>query len=126
MEKKDNILVVDDDAGTIEVMSLILQNAGYHIETDQEASLDFLKTGIYPDLILMDNQVGERSGASLCLRLKTNERTRHIPVILVSGIDNLKELAMHVCANAYLPKPFSMEVLLEKIAAVLNHQEAAC
>ena len=126
MGKKDNILVVDDDAGTIEVMSMILQNAGYSMEADQYADLDFLNTGVYPDLILMDNQVGERNGASLCLQLKTNEKTKHIPIILFSGIDNLKELASHVCANDYLAKPFSMEILLEKIETVLVRKEVAC
>jgi len=126
MEKKYNILVVDDNVSTIQVISMILEHAGYLITADPYANLDFLSTGKNPDLLLMDNQVGEKCGASICEELKHNEKTRKIPIILFSGIDNLKELALRVCADDYLAKPFCLQTLLQKVESVLLRKAVPC
>ena len=60
MNNKQHILIVDDDAGTVEIMSIILQNAGYEISTDNNGDLLFLQTGIHPHLILLDNKLGQK------------------------------------------------------------------
>lgn len=124
MEKKYNILVVDDNIGTIEIISMILHNEGYDVTADPTAELAFLSTGKNPDLILLDNQVGEKSGTLICRQLKQEERTSKIPVILFSGMDNLKELANDACADDHLAKPFCVKELFEKIQALLSKKLA--
>ncbi|CAN5839946.1 N/A [soil metagenome] len=126
MDKKHTILVVDDDISTLQVISLILDHAGYIIISDPLAELIFLESGINPDLILLDNQVGEKCGSIICHELKRNERTKHIPIILFSGIDNLEELALKACADDYIAKPFTMEALLEKVGSMLPEKAIAC
>lgn len=119
MKQKSRILIIDDDPGTVSILSLILQHADYEVSSDCYGNLDFLKTGIFPDLMLLDNNLGIRNGASLCLRLKQDSSTRDIPIILESGDDDLDVLAMHSCADDYLVKPFSVELLLSKVSHLL-------
>lgn len=126
MEKKYNILVVDDDISTIQIISMILSNAGYQITADPTAELEFLSTGINPDLLLMDNQVGEKCGATICHELKRNEKTKNIPVILFSGVDNLEEIALFARAEDYMAKPFGISTLLQKIESLLLEKALAC
>lgn len=124
MEASSTILIVDDEKGTVDILAIILQNAGYNIITDTTGELNFLLSGEMPDLILLDNQLGARSGLSICYQLKQNEHTRHIPVILVSGMDNLNEMANHACADDHLSKPFCMQTLLNKIEVQLSKRHS--
>ena len=127
METIHNILIVDDDQGTLQILSLILKNAGYNVTTDDTGELEFLQTGQIPDLILLDNQLGEKSGASICYSLKQNIQTRHIPVILESGSQDLDNLAVSACADDFIPKPYSIKMLLAKVEMLLAKRSAiAC
>lgn len=126
MEKKYNILVADDDPCTVKIVSMILQNAGYEVTEDPKAEMNFLSTGINPDLVLLDNQLGEKRGSSLCLDLKQNEKTKNISIILVSGIDELKALAKQVYADDFLNKPFSITSLLQKVESLLLKKPVPC
>jgi len=126
MEKTHSILIIDDEHSIVEIVSIILKNAGYEVTADPGAEMLFLKTGLNPDLILLDNQIGGKSGALMCLDLKQNERTRGIPVILVSATDDLKSLAQQACADDFLTKPFSIKPLLQKIEMLLSKNTVAC
>lgn len=119
MKKKYSILIVDDDPGTINILSVILQNAGYDVTADTTGELNFLETGINPDMILLDNQLGEKSGVAICYSLKQNEKTKDIPIILESGTEDLDTLAISACADDYLSKPFSIKILLKKVETLL-------
>lgn len=120
MSNKQHILIVDDDAGTVDIISIILQNAGYQITTDNCGNLHFLQTGLHPDLILLDNTLGQKKGADLCLELKANEQTKDIPVIMVSAADDLKILSTNACADYFLSKPFNMQDLLSLVHTALH------
>ncbi len=126
MNGKPNILIVDDDVSTIEIVSMILRSAGYDIMADTNGDLEFLQTSLYPDLILLDNHLGDKCGASICFYLKNNAVTKHIPIILASGIDDLDDLAAIACADDYLSKPFSIKLLLAKVEALLSQKAIAC
>ena len=120
MNKKNTILIVDDDQSIIEIVSIILSNAGYDVITDTDGSLPFLKSISFPDLILLDNQLGNKSGAEICRLLKANELTGNIPVILVSATEGLPEIAGKACADDFLSKPFDIQILLQKIESLLH------
>jgi CheY-like chemotaxis protein len=122
MNAQKLVLVVDDDEGTSEVLRLILEHAGYLVETDRTGRLDLLKTGVLPDLILMDNKLGIRTGAEICAELKGNEQTKNIPIILISATQNLQELAEVSCADDYLAKPFDIQPLLSMVERMLMQQ----
>ena len=114
-----HILIVDDDAGTVDIISIILKNAGYKIATDNSGELLFLQTGIHPKLILLDNKLGKKKGSDICMELKANEETKNIPIIMISATDELKLLAAKACADNFLPKPFSIEDLLSVVEETL-------
>ena len=120
MNIKQKVLVVDDDSCTREILLLILQNAGYEVTVLADHHLDFKKNNDFPDLILLDYNLGLKKGSELCQELKTAEDTSHIPVILISAIEDLKLIASESCADDFIAKPFSMQQLLGKIENALS------
>jgi DNA-binding response OmpR family regulator len=119
MNKK--IFIVEDDEDLSEAMQLILKTEGYHTA----ASLD--KNSIkgvilhMPDLVLVDNKLKDGLGSELCRAIKNHPLTSHIPVILISGYENLEAIARECGADAYINKPFELTRLLETVDKHLNH-----
>ena len=70
----------------------------------------------YHYLIIIDNNLGGRSGGEICKQLKQNTSVKHIPVILTSAMEDLEQLAKEATADDFLNKPFDMKSLFEKIA----------
>ena len=68
-----------------------------------------------PQLILLDIRLSNGYGHLLCEDLKSNAKTSHIPVILVSGADNLEKIAVDYKADGFLAKPFDMEDLIQMV-----------
>ena len=64
MAIKSKILVIDDDISTLEIIYRVLHNAGFDVIIDTKANLDFLNKGNLPDLIIIDNNLGGRSGGA--------------------------------------------------------------
>jgi DNA-binding response OmpR family regulator len=126
MDTKTTILIVDDDVSIINIVSLILRNAGYEVITDTTGDLHFLRSGIKPELILLDNQLGNKSGEELCRQIKKGKQTKDIPVILVSATSDLDQIAGKAYADDFLPKPFGIQQLLQKIETILANKAIAC
>lgn len=122
MNGQSKILVIDDDASTLEIIYLVLGSAGYQVETENNTNLMFLENGDFPDLIVLDNNLGPRTGSEICRDLKVNDQVKHIPVILISAMENLPDLAIEAHADDFLLKPFGIQVLLEKIDHLLHRQ----
>ncbi len=118
------ILVVDDDDDVLETIQLILEIGGYYIEPLNNAELVFDRIHDFkPDLILLDVVLGKIDGGLICSQVKGNSETKHIPVLMMSGLYNLKEVQDLECApDDFLSKPFKMDVLLEKIEKLLNRK----
>lgn len=71
--------------------------------------------GLAPDLILMDNWLGESLGSNLCLEIKNNRTTKDIPVIMISGQSNLYQISKACCADGYVEKPLDLDTLQKTI-----------
>ena len=78
MEK--HILVVDDDPDIVDVIQLILEDAGYYVQTSLNSACFQQMEGNPPDLILLDILLRRENGQELCQQLKEREQTKHIPV----------------------------------------------
>ncbi|MEO6537009.1 MAG: response regulator [Ferruginibacter sp.] len=120
MIRQQHILIVDDDENIVNVLSLILQNAGFQITIDRNGDLFFVNSGSQPELILMDNKLGYKSGMELCRQLKANEQTKRIPVIMISAADNLEGIAREACADYFLAKPFNITDLIDVVHLALH------
>ena len=113
MEKR--ILVLEDDRAILELMELTLESEGYCvIGINHFEPLEYI-IEFGPDIILLDIRLSDGYGHLLCQDLKANPVTAKIPVILVSGADNLETIAKNSRANDYLCKPFNADDLLNLV-----------
>ena len=115
------ILMVDDDQDILLVISRRLQSWGYETLTVEsgEAGLQLAQEQPF-DLILLDMMMPRMKGTDVCIQLKANPKTQHIPVIFLSALaDHIKE-GLALGAADYIVKPFRPEELKERIALCLS------
>ena len=109
------ILVIEDNPDIKEVLDYILNDDGHEvIPCTDGTSLNELDK-INPDVILMDDILSGTRGSEFCHQLKSNDTTKHIPVILISAMPDLPNTAAKCNADAYIEKPFNIEYLNEVI-----------
>ncbi|MES2388336.1 MAG: response regulator [Bacteroidota bacterium] len=114
MDKKKCIMICDDDDDILEVSRLILVGKGYKVETTctSHGLIQKAET-LLPDVILMDLRIPTLGGEEMTKRLKANQATCHIPVIIFSANALAESIANECGADGVLPKPFSI-VEMEK------------
>src|ERR1700730_6168353 len=114
------ILVIDDDESITEVVRMVLEGEGYRVQThfDGDYFLDF--KGDLPDLILLDVLLLGKDGRDICKHLKSDARTAHIPVIMLSAHSDASSVADVGGADGFLEKPFDLDVLLETVMTHLS------
>jgi DNA-binding response OmpR family regulator len=117
MAKK--ILVIEDDKDIRDTIVYILEEEKYEVISSGDSKILKNINQYKPDLILMDNWLTEwksdANGEQLSRELKLNPSTSHIPVIIVSAVSDIKEIAKAGLADAYLRKPFDMSELLKMV-----------
>ncbi len=122
LNNKKKILVVDDDDNLRQSLKAGLEEQGFKIflASDGEEGFEKAKENL-PDLILLNIMMPKMDGMMTTLKLKGEKETRHIPVLIMSGIREKEEriLSHNVGAADYLIKPFTTEQLLEKIHKLL-------
>lgn len=120
------ILIVDDEAAIREMISMALEVAGYRWQEAENASLAHTKiVDERPDLVLLDWMMPGVSGLELARRLKRDESTREIPLIMLtakSDEDN-KIQGLDAGADDYITKPFSTRELISRVNAVLRRTQ---
>ncbi len=123
-----SILVVEDEADLAELLCYHLEKEGYTCRRlhDGLSALAEVRRQA-PDLILLDRMLPGASGDEVAQRLKRDPRTAAIPIVMLTAkageTDELVGFAMG--ADDYVSKPFSMKLLLARIAAVLRRRESA-
>lgn len=120
------ILLVDDDPDVIEYISSFLEDEGFEVRAAGDSNAAWARLdGFHPDAILIDVMLPGRSGLDLLVSLRRDERWRDVPLVLVTGDDNvLKDdcrsyLESHQDVRGpdrVLGKPMERDVLL----AILN------
>lgn len=117
------ILVVEDETDLADMIALNLQREGYTCvcATDGDAGLAEIKRR-RPDLILLDRMLPRRSGDDLAAQLKRDPATAGIPILMLTakGEETDELVGFALGADDYVIKPFSMKVLLARIATVLR------
>ena len=118
MAKK--ILVIEDDRDIRETIAYALEEQGFEVVSSEDAKILRSLGTVKPDLILLDNWLtdwkSDANGQQLSKELKTNPKTNHIPVIIVSAVSNIHEIAEAGQADGFLRKPFDLTDLI----AVVN------
>jgi len=120
-----NILLVEDEPAIQELIAVNLEHSGHHVirVTHAEQALDIVKSAL-PDLVLVDWMLPGMSGIALARTLRQEERTRAIPIILLTarGEEADKVAGLEAGADDYITKPFSPRELLARIKAVLRRR----
>ena len=119
--KRKKILVVDDDKTSLTVAKNALVDDYDVFTVPSGVKLFRLLEKVTPDLILLDVNLPEMSGYDIIRRLKTSECTRGVPVMFLSArMDSESEAeGLRLGAADYVLKPFSKEVLLERMERCL-------
>jgi CheY-like chemotaxis protein len=118
--KKQSIWIVDDDEEMTAAIRLMLNLLNYEASSflNARSVIQKLTSGTVPDLFLLDINMPEVSGLELLSYLRHREEWKHLPVIMLSNeaTDVVKNRAMELGADGYLPKP----VTVEEMEKVLN------
>jgi two-component system, NtrC family, sensor kinase len=115
---RGNILVVDDTPANLRLLAGILNEKGYKVRPVPNGELALSAArGMPPDLILLDIMMPEMNGYEVCQKIKADERTRDIPVIFISAINDVldKVKAFSVGGVDYITKPFQVEEVLVRV-----------
>ena len=121
---KSKILVLDDSPEILEVLYTFLQSE-YEVCTVQTAKMFIARlTSFKPDIIILDvYRTDENDGREICRKIKLNERTKHIPVILMSTnsmeLENFEECE----ADAIIEKPFDLFSFQNLIHTIIGEKQ---
>lgn len=115
---KASVLIVDDTPENLRVLVNLLQEHGYRVRAVPNGSHALVSAQKEPpDLILLDIMMPDMDGYEVCHRLKTDDRTRDIPIIFISALDEGldKATAFSVGGVDYVTKPFQVEELFARV-----------
>jgi two-component system, OmpR family, phosphate regulon response regulator PhoB len=120
------ILIIEDERGLTDVLEYNLKREGYDtlVAHDGQEGLRKAQT-LLPDLILLDIMLPAMSGIDVCRELRAGERTREIPIIIISAKaeETDQVVGFSLGADDYVTKPFSVKVLLQRIKALQRRVE---
>lgn len=112
---KKKILVADDDPAILESLCLILEEFGYEVDSTVDGETIYKMKKDLPNLLLLDIWMSGQDGREICRYLKNEDTTKSIPVIMISASRDIGRSTLEAGADDFLPKPFDMHALLEKI-----------
>jgi two-component system alkaline phosphatase synthesis response regulator PhoP len=117
------ILVVEDEKHIVELVSYGLRKEGYEVllARDGDRALELVRAG-QPDLVILDIMLPGIDGLSVCRLMRQDDRTRDIPVIMLSarGQELDRVLGLELGADDYMVKPFSVRELVARVKARLR------
>jgi len=115
---RGNILLVDDTPDNLRLLSTLLTEQGYEVRGAINGAIALMGVQAEPpDLILLDINMPQMNGYEVCQQLKADDRTREIPVIFISALEDVldKVKAFAVGGVDYITKPFHVEEVLARI-----------
>ena len=120
-----DILIVEDEAAIQELIAVNLEHAGHHVirARDAEGALGMVRDAL-PDLLLIDWMLPGMPGVALARQLRQAERSRQIPIIMLTarGAEPDKVAGLEAGADDYVTKPFSPKELVARIKALLRRR----
>jgi CheY-like chemotaxis protein len=126
---KKTILIVDDDPDFVEATRVVLENAGYAVQSasNGKEGLAHLKKGGVDCLVLDVMMTGDTEGFHIAQEIRANPATAKVPIVMLTGISQKTGFAFspetdadYLPVDAFLEKPVDPDVLLEEIAKALK------
>jgi len=119
---KRKILVVDDEVNLLQIMKTNLEIEGYDVVTEMSGETGLVSAVVdQPDVIILDIMMPDVDGWEICQRLRADPRTKYIPVIMLTALDESQHVVkgFECGADDYLAKPFDNAELFARIKSVL-------
>ena len=114
--KQKKILIVEDDSAIAEFLQDLLELEGYTVATTEKAEyVEKLLSGDLPDRILLDVLLSGKDCREIVKQLKSQDETKHIPVIMFSAHPSAEKTAREAGADDFIAKPFEVDELLEML-----------
>ena len=127
MNKKNKILIVDDTVDTVELLKKRFRAEGYDTAEAYDGEEALKQVAEYhPDLIVLDVMMPKLDGYEVCQRLKIDENTRYIPILMLTAKSDVesKIKGLDIGADDYLPKPFDYKELSARVRSLLTIKAA--
>ncbi len=118
MSKSKKIVVVDDSPAILDSVKLMLDMEGFEVSNYERGSDMFnslMETSTKPDVILMDMWLSGEDGRDICKMIKQHQEFKDIPVVIMSASRGLGDSAIESGAIDFIPKPFDLGEIVEKI-----------
>ena len=123
---KPRILVIDDDPAIAELVAINLEMAGYNVtQATDGVKGQALAVQMVPDLIMLDLMLPKVDGFTICQRLRREERTADIPILMLTALSQTRDKVegFNAGADDYLTKPFELEEMLARVRALLRRTD---
>ncbi len=117
------LLLIDDDPIISEMVTLNLEHAGYQvIQASDGIKGQALAIQLVPDMIILDLMLPRVDGFTVCQRLRRDERTKEIPVMMLTAMGQIQDKVegFNAGADDYLTKPFELDEMLARVRALLR------
>ena len=126
MMSRQSVLVVEDEEDIMEVIRFNLEKEGYEVNQalSGEKALQVIENNL-PSLVLLDLMLPGINGLDLCRIFKQNDRTKAIPVIMLTAKSEDADIVagLEMGAEDYITKPFSPRVLVARVRTILRRSE---
>ena len=127
MEKRYNLLVVDDELEALKIVQLMLRNSPFQVTTANsgEDALAMAQMSAF-DIVLLDIMMPDVSGVTVCGHLRSNPAMSKVPIVMLTALDDYatRRKAMQAGATDLICKPVAREELLSKLNGVMAEREA--
>jgi len=120
---KSKILLIEDNAGTIELIKETLEREQYYLRTAnnlQKARNEIIS--YKPNLVILDRRLPDGDGIDFCREIRSNERIKNIPILFLTAVSGISDkiTGLKVGGDDYLTKPFNIDELIARIEAMLR------
>lgn len=118
------ISILEDDPGIREIVTLLLEGEGYDVFSFPNV-LSFMarEEAMQPNLYLLDIKLPDGNGLEVCKVLKSEDKSRPIPVMMMSAHEGVEQMKINCPADDFIAKPFDILDFLARVNQLLaNHQ----
>lgn len=128
-QNQPRIMVIEDEKDINDLITIHLTQQGYDVISlsSGEEAIERIQDSANFDLFLIDRMLGKVSGLDLCRFIRMYQKTRHLPVMMVTVLSNAEQTIEGLDAGAddYLAKPFDIDILSARIRALLRRPQPA-
>lgn len=115
------ILLVDDDVDILEALQITFELEGYDTLATSTGNKAFRLVGTFkPDVIILDMMLDKIDGRDICKRIKKDESTKEIPIVMISAYPNASESILAAGADAFVAKPFDILEVVTQVSKVMQ------